>query len=66
MFSVCTQEKETKNGVFALMIDLQEIEKEELMKEVGIILNGLDGAVVTGCDLNTSADDMECLMQHCE
>lgn len=36
------------------------------MEEVGRVLNNLDGAVVTGCDLNTSSDDMEYLMQHCE
>lgn len=44
--------------------DISELDKVVLLEEVGGILNDLGGTVVTGCDLNTSSDDMATLMQH--
>lgn len=37
----------------------QEVNKDQLMTEVAKVLHELDGAVYTGCDVNTSQQDME-------
>jgi len=41
------------------------INKSELMAEVSAILHELCGTVYTGCDLNTSMEDMEILTELC-
>lgn len=46
--------------------DVSELDKIQLLEEIGVILNDLGGTVVTGCDLNTSSHDMATLMQHTE
>lgn len=40
----------------------QGIDKAALMNEVSGILHELSGTVYTGCDLNTSIEDMEILV----
>lgn len=41
----------------------QGIDKAALMNEVSDILHELSGTVYTGCDLNTSIEDMEILVR---
>jgi len=44
-------------------LGLQGIDKAALMTEVSSILHELQGTVFTGCDLNTSMEDMEILVR---
>ena len=39
--------------------------KKELLSFIGSMLNELNGLMYTGCDLNTSLEDMEYLRNHC-
>ena len=43
--------------------DLCTIEREQLMKDAGKALEALEGQMYTGCDLNTSDEDMDYLVE---
>lgn len=43
--------------------DLSVIDREELMRNVASALDAFDGGMYTGCDLNTSDDDMDHLVE---
>jgi hypothetical protein len=45
--------------------DPSAVDKARLMSEVAEVLHELEGAVFTGCDVNTSQEDMELLTDLC-
>ncbi|NEP90828.1 MAG: glutamate dehydrogenase [Okeania sp. SIO2C2] len=50
--------------IVVAMADCQAC-KKELLSFIGSMLNELNGLMYTGCDLNTSLEDMEYLRNHC-
>ena len=40
---------------------VSSIDKNQLMEETSELLKSLDGTMFTGCDMNTTLDDMSCL-----
>lgn len=41
--------------------DIEKVDKEQLMKDAADALRSLQGSIYTGCDMNTTDDDMETL-----
>lgn len=41
--------------------DVGKVDKEQLMKDAAVALESLQGSIYTGCDMNTTDDDMETL-----
>jgi len=52
-------------GKIVAAITEDKASKKKLLSFIGSILNELDGLMYTGCDLNTSLEDMEYLRNYC-
>ena len=52
-------------GKIVAKVKENQVNKEKLLSFVGSMLNELNGLMYTGCDLNTTLEDMEYLRNHC-
>lgn len=52
-------------GKIVAKVKDNQVSKEKLLSFVGSMLNELNGLMYTGCDLNTTLEDMEYLRKNC-
>jgi len=52
-------------GKIVVAIKEEGVYKQDILSCVGAMLNELNGLMYTGCDLNTTLEDMEYLRNHC-